>query len=249
MIKIKKHVQHIIKWLKEYADEAEMKGGLVGLSGGLDSSVVAYLIKEAFGENSLGVLLPIHNSVEAEKDALSVVKDAKINHLGIELTDTFKAGFGAIEKALGDQLNNDTVQLVGANFQARIRMATLYAIAQNNNYLVIGTGNLSETFTGYFTKYGDEGVDVSPLKNYRKEQIKDMAKYLNVPEAIINKAPSADLWEGQTDEIEMGISYTAIDMYLRGEEIPSPDEETLMRLHHSTEHKRHLPPGPPKLDE
>lgn len=246
---MKKHVQHIIKWLKEYADHAGMKGGLVGLSGGLDSSVVAYLIKEAFGENSLGVLLPIHNSIEAEEDALSVVKDANIDHIGIELTDTFNAGFGAIEKTLDDQVNNDTIQLVEANFQARIRMATLYAVAQNNNYLVVGTGNLSEAFTGYFTKYGDEGVDVSPLKNYRKEQIKEMAKYLNVSDVIINKAPSADLWEGQTDEIEMGISYTAIDMYLRGEEIPPSDEKTLMKLHHSTEHKRHLPPGPPKVEE
>lgn len=245
---MKKDVQHIIGWLEEYTNQAGMKGGLVGLSGGLDSSVVAYLIQEAFGENALGVLLPIHNTVEAETDALAVVTDSGINHLGIELADPFNAGFQTIEAALGDQWNSSSAQLVGANFQARIRMATLYAIAQNNGYLVIGTGNASETYTGYFTKYGDEGVDVNPLKHYTKTQVKEMAKYLGVPQAIIDKAPSADLWLGQTDEIEMGISYEAIDQYLSGEEIPPEDEKILMRLHHSTEHKRHFPPAPPKLD-
>lgn len=246
---MEKHVQHIIKWLKEYTYSAGMKGGVVGLSGGLDSSVVAYLMQQSFGENALGVLLPIHNSVEAEDDALSIVKDSKINYIGLELTDTFQKGYHRIEQTLGDQWNKDSAQLVGANFQARLRMATLYAIAQNNHYLVIGTGNASETFTGYFTKYGDEGVDVNPLKYYRKEQVKEMAKYLGVPERILNKAPSADLWEGQTDEIEMGISYATIDTYLRGENISPEDEETLMRLHKTTEHKRHLPPGPPILDK
>src|SRR5699024_5807426 len=151
------------------------------------------------------------------------VKDSKINYIGLELTDTFQKGYHRIEQTLGDQWNKDSAQLVGANFQARLRMATLYAIAQNNHYLVIGTGNASETFTGYFTKYGDEGVDVNPLKYYRKEQVKEMAKHLGVPERILNKAPSADLWEGQTDEIEMGISYATIDAYLRGENI-SPED-------------------------
>lgn len=243
-----KHVQHIVNWLKEYKNQAGAKGGVVGLSGGLDSTVVAYLMKRAFGDHALGVLLPIHNSVEAEEDALLVAKDSKINHIGIELTDAFKEGFGQIEKTLGEKWNKDSAQLVGANFQARLRMSTLYAIAQNNQYLVIGTGNSSELFTGYFTKYGDEGVDINPLVNYRKEQVKEMAKYLGVPDRILNKAPSADLWEGQTDEKEMGISYAAIDRYLRGEEIPAEDEKTLMKLHKSSEHKRHLPPGPPQLD-
>lgn len=246
---MKKHVDHIVNWLKTYADEAGLKGGVIGLSGGLDSSVVAYLMKRAFGENALGVLLPIHNSVEAEKDALTVVKGAQINHFGIELTETFHTGFGAIEDKLPDVWNTDNAQLVGANFQARLRMATLYAIAQMNNYLVVGTGNASESFTGYFTKYGDEGVDVNPLQHYRKEQVREMARYLQVPHSIIDKSPSADLWEGQTDEIEMGISYTAIDAYLRGEEISSKDKKTLMNLHRSTEHKRHLPPAPPPLDK
>lgn len=90
---MKKHVQHIINWLKEYTYEAGTKGGVVGLSGGLDSSVVAYLVKQAFGENALGVLLPIHNPIIAEKDALSVVEDSKINYLGIELTDTLSNRF------------------------------------------------------------------------------------------------------------------------------------------------------------
>lgn len=246
---MEKDVQHIVDWLKSYTRQAGMKGGVVGLSGGLDSSVIAYLIQRAFGESALGVLLPIHNSVAEENDALSVVKDSKINSMGIELTNSFKTCIGGIEDTLGEGWNKASAQLVGANLQARLRMATLYAIAQNNNYLVIGTGNASETFTGYFTKYGDDGVDVNPLKHYRKEQVKEIAKHLGVPAAILNKAPSADLWEGQTDEKEMGISYTAIDMYLRGETIPLDDEKTLMRLHQSTEHKRHFPPGPPKLDE
>ncbi len=248
VVNMEKHVDYIVDWLKDYTKKAGKKGGVVGLSGGLDSSVVAYLIKKAFGDDALSVLLPIHNTVEAEKDALTVVENLKINHIGIQLTDTFKLGFSSIEEALGQAWNKNSAQLVGANLQARLRMAVLYAIAQNNDYLVIGTGNASETFTGYFTKFGDEGVDVDPLKYYRKEEVKEMAQYLGVPERIINKAPSADLWENQTDEDEMGISYNMIDQYLRGESIPLKDEKVLMNLHHSTKHKRQLPPGPAKLE-
>src|SRR5690625_2502452 len=119
-------------------------------------------------------------------------------------------------------------------------MSTLYTIATNYKYLVVGTDNAAEWYTGYFTKYGDGGVDIQPIIDLRKEEVADMAKYLQLPSAVINKKPSADLWEGQTDETELGTSYTNIDRFLKGQTIPKADKKIIEKLHAQTEHKRNI---------
>ena len=126
-------------------------------------------------------------------------------------------------------------------------MSTLYGVANNLSYLVAGTDNEAELLTGYFTKYGDGGVDILPIANLKKREVFQMAKYLGVPDSIINKAPSAGLWDGQTDEIEMGTTYDLIDDYLEGKEIPENDKEIIERLHKRSEHKRQMPTAPKQL--
>src|SRR5690606_26559298 len=129
-------------------------------------------------------------------------------------------------------------QLANANLRARLRMSTLYTIAAHRNYLVVGTDNASEWYTGYFTKYGDGGVDILPLVDFTKTEVREMAKVLGVPEKIIKKVPSADLWEEQTDEMEMGITYAVIDAYLKGETIPEADKVLIESMHEKSQHKR-----------
>ncbi|MFC7322883.1 NAD(+) synthase [Halobacillus campisalis] len=248
---MEKRIEYLVTWLQDKVKEAGANGALVGVSGGIDSAVVSYLIKRAFPDHSLGVLLPINKGVEDQPDALATVENADLDYIGIELTESYKATYSSIEEELKNkgEWNEENAQLRGANLQARLRMSTLYAVAQNYGYLVVGTDNAAEDYTGYFTKYGDGGVDLVPLIHLRKEEVREMASHLGVTDEVINKKPSAELWDGQSDEEEMGITYEAIDAYLRGESIDPEDERVLRNLHTTSEHKRQIPAGPPKYSE
>ncbi|WP_085991794.1 NAD(+) synthase [Oceanobacillus senegalensis] len=237
---MEKHVNAIIDWLRQQLQKTGAKGFVVGVSGGIDSAVVANLIKQAAPENSLGVLLPIYTKPEHMTDGQKVIDQSGISSLTLDLTDTHELMYGYIRNQLekkGD-FKEDTDQIVGANLRARLRMSALYTVATNYGYLVVGTDNAAEWYTGYFTKYGDGGVDILPLVDFTKSEVYEMAKHLHVPETVINKAPSADLWENQTDENEMGTTYARIDAYLRGEDIPEKDKEIIERLHKRSAHKR-----------
>lgn len=246
---MEQRIDYLTKWIRNKVEEAGASGALVGVSGGIDSAVVTNLIKRAFPEDSLGVLLPINKRVEDQKDALTAVEDAGIDYIGIELTDSYQTTYNSIQERLKEKgdWNESKSQLGGANLQARLRMSTLYAVASNYNYLVVGTDNAPEDYTGYFTKYGDGGVDLVPLINMRKEEVREMAKALGITDSIIHKKPSAELWEGQSDEEELGLSYDTIDAYLRGEKIDPEDEKHLQELHRKTAHKRQIPAGPEKF--
>lgn len=242
---MKKHIADIVRWLRDRTEEAGANGLLVGVSGGLDSAVVANLIKLAYPNDSLGVMMPIHTSVQSQQDAIDVMEACGIKSFNFDLTEAHTLLYGQItgelKKQNGFSQKND--QLANANLRARLRMSTLYTVSAHYNYLVVGTDNASEWHTGYFTKYGDGGVDLLPLVDFTKTEVTEMARLLKVPEAVISKVPSADLWEGQSDEIEMGISYTSIDAYLKGEEIPETDKAIIEKMHQRTMHKRNPLPA------
>lgn len=198
-------VNRIINWLKQQVKQANKKGVVFGLSGGLDSAVVGVLCKRAFPKNHLALILPCFSQQQDLDDANLVVKKFKINSKLIDLKNVFLSFCKTLK------LEPKSKDLSVVNIKPRLRMITLYHFANKLNYLVVGTGNKSELTMGYFTKYGDGGVDLLPLGDLTKTQVRELAKILEIPQRIIDKPPSAGLWEGQTDEGEMGITYEVLD--------------------------------------
>lgn len=237
-----------VEWLREKVKQSGTNGLIVGISGGIDSALVAFLIKKAFPENSMGVIMPCKSNPKDREDALKVVEACGIKHIEVELTQIHDNLFQKVASALGENLLRDAghnLRLSDANLRARLRMSTLYSVANALNYLVVGTDNAAEVYTGYFTKYGDGGVDILPITHLKKREVYDWSRYLGVPQSVLDRPPSAGLWEGQTDELEMGTSYDMVDDLLEGKEIPERDREIIERLHRRSEHKRRMPEGPP----
>jgi len=201
----KKLTIKLVNWLKLQLKNANAKGFVIGLSGGVDSSVVSVLCKMAAKKNVLGLIMPCNSDPTDIKDALLLAKkfDIKTKIINLELV------FNILSKTLN--FNKKSKKLFIVNIKPRLRMLTLYYFANKYNYLVAGTGNKSELTMGYFTKYGDGGVDILPLGNILKTEVWELAKYLGIPEKIVHKTPSAGLWKGQTDENEMGIKYKILD--------------------------------------
>lgn len=196
----------IVAWIKNQVKRAKAKGIVMGISGGVDSSVVAVLAQKAVGKNLLCLILPCHSLKEDLKDAQLVSKRFKLNTNLIDLTNIYDNFIRILPKA--------DLKTKG-NLKARLRMLALYYFANKLNYLVAGTGNKSEIYAGYFTKHGDSAVDILPIGNLFKTQVKSIARCLDIPERIITKPPSAGLWQGQTDEAEMGITYNDLDCALQ----------------------------------
>jgi len=243
MATIDAKIDHVVMWLQEQVKNSGTKGILVGLSGGIDSSVVAFLLKKAFPDECLGVILPCKSHSRDAEDAYALAKAVGIKHFEIQLTNAHQELLKGINEAFeGAVYEND--QLTDANLRARLRMTTLYGVANKLGYLVAGTDNAAELLTGYFTKYGDGGVDILPIAHLTKGEVYEWAKHLGVPSSIIERPPSAGLWEGQTDEAEMGTTYNMIDKYLAGEEIPNKDKVIIDGLNRRSEHKRNMPPAP-----
>lgn len=241
-------VERTVQWLRDKVTESKTQGLVVGISGGLDSAVVAFLIKKALPKDSLGVVMPCESSNEDLKDAGKLINACGIDSMEIDLASAYRniadKIFGYFKESEG--IDDDNLKMAGANLKARLRMGALYTVANGKNYLVVGTDNAAETYVGYFTKYGDGGVDLQPIAHLTKREVREWASVLGIPKEIIKKVPSAGLWEGQTDEGEMGTTYDMVDDLLEGKDIPEKDRLIIERLHRVSQHKRQLPPNPPQ---
>lgn len=238
------------EWLRERVHDAGARGIVVGLSGGLDSAVVARVSQMASPDAVMTAIMPAHSDPQDAEDARLVAETFKLPVMTVDLSRPVEAMLLQVQQALGtwppggDPDDEKSTRLASANLKPRLRMTALYYIANRLNYLVAGTGNRCEIAIGYYTKYGDGGVDVLPLGALVKSEVRQLARELGVPARIIDKAPSAGLWLGQTDEGEMGFTYAELEEYLRlGPNRLTP--ATVMkieRLVRVSEHKRHLPP-------
>jgi len=256
-------------WIRERVLAAGCRGIVFGLSGGLDSAVVAALGMRAIPDGCLGVVMPCHSDPEDVEDALACARAFSLPTLVCDLTSLFdrhlalvsgclsngaaqpdlafaapalaELAYAAARVAMSDPGRSRMAQ---ANLKPRLRMTVLYYYANILGYLVVGTTNRSELTVGYFTKYGDGGSDIMPLAGLVKWQVRELASYLGVPRHVIEKAPTAGLWSGQTDEGEMGISYAKLDHYILTGEADDAVRRRVDSLNRASQHKLTRPPVP-----
>jgi len=230
----------IINWIKKVVRDSKAKGVVLGVSGGVDSAVVAALCTKALGKNRvLALVLPCQSTKEDIHYAKKAIRWLGISHKYIDLSGTCDTLLKSLPKAN---------KLAVANLKPRLRMMTLYYFANSLNYLVVGTGNRSELTVGYFTKFGDGGVDILPIGRLLKCQVYELAKELGVPKEIIKRVPTAGLWPGQTDEGEMGITYKELDSILKKcKNINSLSHKKIRKMVQGAQHKLSLPLIPASL--
>ena len=225
-----------VAYIRNKLSEAHADGIVFGNSGGKDSALVGILCKAAC-DNTVGVIMPCsskRNYGEDAEDGRALAGQFGIETRVVDLTPVREAELKALE---GAAVLND---MALTNIAPRLRMTTLYAIGAAENRLVAGTGNRSETYMGYFTKWGDGASDFNPIADLCATEVFAFLRFLNAPASIVEKAPSAGLFEGQTDEAEMGVTYAAIDNYLLHGEVNEQDRAIIDRYHSRSEHKRRL---------
>lgn len=239
------------RFIESYLDGSGAQGIVLGLSGGLDSATVAALGVEALGPERVSVV-SLPGPTSSPEDAS--VAQAVAEHVGLEL-GSIPIGPATVE--LEGALGIDGDDRIRGNIQARLRMTALYALAQANGHLVAGTGNKSELLVGYFTKHGDGASDLLPIGDLYKSQVQVLAEALGLPDPVIERPPTAGLWEGQTDEHELGIPYATLDVILAGIERQAADAsiaseagvaieevERIRGMVDGSWHKRNPPPVP-----
>lgn len=216
-----KVVIHIVDWLKNYADNAKVKGFVVGISGGIDSATVACLCAKT-GYPTLCIELPIHQDSKQTNRAKELIVFLQSQYKNVSTSEiNLTAVFDSFVKVAPISKNKDLENLSLANTRARLRMTSLYYLAGINQYLVTGTGNKVEDFgVGFYTKYGDGGVDISPIADLMKSEVYKLAIFMGVPQSIINAPPTDGLFgDGRTDEDQLGASYDELEWAMKMVEI------------------------------
>jgi len=249
---------HLVSFIRETVDAAGAEGATLGLSGGIDSTTTAYLAVDALGADGLhGLVMPSEvNDPENMSDAERVAEDLGIEYDVIEIQPIAEQFFDAVPEAADSQLAT-------GNVYVRTRAVLNYFVANAENRVVLGTGNRAEAMTGYFTKYGDQAVDCNPIGGLYKQQVRQLAAHIGVPHDLVMQTPTAGMWEGQTDESEMGVGYDRVDailaLHIDGplstaatvralDGVSREEVERIEELVAGSQHKRSTPPAPEPLD-
>ncbi|MBP1986191.1 NAD+ synthase [Halolamina salifodinae] len=246
--------EEIVSFIQDTVDGAGAEGAVLGLSGGIDSTLTAYLAVEALGEEGLhGLTMPARVSdEELMSDAEAVAESLGIPYDVIEIEPIAEKFDDAYPEGVGDKT-------AAGNVRVRTRAVLNYYVANTENRIVLGTGNRSEAMTGYFTKYGDQAVDCNPIGDLYKQQVRQLAAHVGVPHELVMQTPTAGMWESQTDEAEMGLNYDHLDAVLalhvdgplsRAATVRYVDGVTedhvdrVVELVEGSAHKRSMPPSP-----
>lgn len=241
---IEKTINQRVDWIKKVLIDSGAKGIIYGNSGGKDCTLVSALCKRAT-DNVLGVIMPCQSSVNYgsdRDDALAAGKAFGIEQTEVDLTKSKQALLDALDDEMEKNNASDyNVEMALININPRLRMLVLYALGQSRGYLVAGTGNLCESTMGYFTKWGDGAYDFNPIADLTVEEIYEILRYLDAPINIIKKAPSAGLYEGQTDEKELGITYREVSDYLKGKEVAEEVKRKIEKAKALNAHKLTMP--------
>jgi NAD+ synthase len=234
-------IRALVDWIQDKVMSAGCRGVVFGMSGGLDSSLLAVLCQRAFPKNVLALIMPCY-SLDKDREHADIVA----RQFGVPTkTVGLKSVYDALIFIMPDSHPEPSrARLAQANLKARLRMATLYYVANQMNYMVAGASNRSEITMGYFTKYGDGGVDILPLGNLVKKEVKDLSRHLGIPAVIVDKTPTAGLWEGQTDEGELGMTYEALDRFLLEGSATDDLKSRIEFQKAASRHKCMVPPVP-----
>jgi NAD+ synthase len=254
--------ERITEFIASVVDDAGAEGAVIGLSGGIDSTLTAHLAVEALGADAVrGLVMPSEANTETNmSDAERVAEGLEIEYDVVAIQPIVEAFEDAypVDDPLEERIETDPLRTALGNVAVRTRGVLNYFVGNAENRVVLGTGNRSEALTGYFTKYGDQAVDCNPIGNLYKFQVRQLAAHVGVPEDLVTKPPSAEMWQGQTDEAEMGLTYDTLDailmLHVDGPFSRSATVETLnvpesavdrvVDLYERSEHKRHVPPAP-----
>ncbi|MFB6362020.1 MAG: NAD+ synthase [Halobacteriales archaeon] len=255
--------EHVVAFIRDQIAAAGADGAVMGLSGGIDSTLTSHLVVEAIGADSLhGLVLPASVSRDDNmSDAEAVAQDLGIDYDVVPVDPIVEAVLEAAPGTDTDGIGSDDAahQVPVGNVRARTRTVLNYLVANRDDALVIGTGNRTEAQVGYFTKYGDGAVDCHPIGDLYKQQVRQLARHVGVPNRIIEKPPTAGLWAGQTDEAELGLAYETLDAILalavdgplsaaatarHLDGVIEDDVEHVLELHRTSAHKRRMPPSP-----
>ena len=237
---LKTYLKSVEEFLKNYLEESHCDRYVLGVSGGVDSSLCAAILKAAVGKEKIHCLvMPIDSSKEDTEDGLTLVKDLDLNYDVIDASEAYHAYCKTFTEN-NIELDRSTL----GNLKARMRMSILYAVAQKERGLVVGTDNADERYVGYFTKHGDGACDILPIAHLVKSEVVEAAKLYGIRTALAERVPTAGLYQGQTDEKEMGVTYHELDAYILGKEINEASKKRIDYLHQISEHKRQVTPMP-----
>jgi NAD+ synthase len=253
--------EHVTAFVESVVEDAGVDGAVLGLSGGIDSTLTAHLAVEALGADHVhGLVMPSDvNTADNMSDAERVARDLGIGYDVIDIGPIFDAFVEAFpEEGARERIDTDPLRTAAGNVRVRIRAVLNYFVANAENRVVLGTGNRSEALTGYYTKYGDQAVDCNPIGNLYKQQVRQLAAHVGVDDDLVTKTPSAEMWTGQTDEEEMGLGYDTLDAILalhvdgplsksatvRQLDVTPEQVDRVVDLYERSAHKRAMPPAP-----